>query len=133
MIEIGHAIGPLRIAPVEAGWMRQWADILSDPNEIHLDAERVRRLGLGHDVINQGPINIAYVLNAAMQAFPGAVIERFAARMLGNVYAGDAVTASGRVTAVEPLDNGSRLTCDLTLAVEGRSDAVGIELVLRID
>lgn len=133
MIETGHEVRPIRIDPVKASWMRDWAEILQDPNEIHLDADLVRQLGLGHDVINQGPLNISYVINAAMQEFPGAVVERVSVRLLGNVYAGDAVTAYGKVTEVEPLATGTRLTCDMALAVEGRPDALSVLLTLRLN
>ena len=133
MIQAGHEIRPLRIDPVKASWMRDWAEILQDPNEIHLDADLVRRLGLGHEVINQGPLNISYVINAAMQEFPGATVERFAVRLLGNVYAGDCVTAYGKVAEVEEISTGTRLTCDMGLAVEGRTDALSVTLTLRLN
>ena len=40
-----------------------WAVILDDPNPIHLDANAVKQVGLGNKTINQGPANIAYILN----------------------------------------------------------------------
>lgn len=127
---IGTTLGPLVIDPVEAHWMRDWAVLLDDPNEIHLDPAAVRRLGLGDAVINQGPLNIAYALNAVLAALPGARLEGFTARMSGNVFAGDRLTATGEVTAVETIPGGQRLHCTVRLAITGRADALRIDATL---
>jgi 3-hydroxybutyryl-CoA dehydratase len=67
-------------------------------------------------VINQGPINVAYMMNMLLAAFPGASIEAMESRFLDNVYGGDKVVASGRITAV---DDG-RIECEFNLDVENR-------------
>jgi acyl dehydratase len=104
------------IGSVSTDAMRQWAVFLADPNPIHLDVEVVKAKGLGDKVINQGPINVAYMMNMLMAAFPGGRIENMDSRFLDNVYAGDRVTASGRITAID----GDRVSCELSLDVEGR-------------
>ena len=43
--------------------MKTLAPILADPNPIHFDLESVRELGMGERPINQGPNNMAYVMN----------------------------------------------------------------------
>jgi len=112
----GDALPPLVIENVSPEAMRDWSVFLADPNPIHLDVEVVKAKGLGDKRINQGPINVAYMMNMLMAAFPGCRIESMNSRFLDNVYEGDRAVASGEVTAVE----GNRVSCDLKLDVDGR-------------
>jgi 3-hydroxybutyryl-CoA dehydratase len=113
---VGDMLPPFTIESVSPEAMKQWAVFLADPNPIHLDVEVVKAKGLGDRVINQGPINVAYMMNMLMAAFPGAKIEAMDSRFLDNVYGGDKALASGKITAVE----GNRISCEFTLDVEGR-------------
>jgi acyl dehydratase len=113
---VGDALPPFVIESVSPAAMREWAVFLADPNPIHLDVEVVKAKGLGDRVINQGPINVAYLINMLLAAFPGGRIESIDARFLDNVYSGDRVVASGRITAVED----GRITSDISLDVAGR-------------
>src|SRR3546814_8039781 len=82
--------------------MKEWAVFLHDPNPIHLDVEVVKAKGLGDKVINQGPANVAYVMNMLAAAFPGSRIEKMDSRFVDNVYAGDRLTAEiGRASCRE--------------------------------
>ena len=113
---VGDPIAPFIIDSVSPEAMQDWAVFLADPNPIHLDVEVVRAKGLGDRVINQGPINVAYMMNMLMAAFPGATIEAMDSRFLDNVYAGDRAVASGRITAID----GNRIDCEFSLDIEGR-------------
>jgi 3-hydroxybutyryl-CoA dehydratase len=113
---VGDTIPTFIISSVNPVAMQDWAVFLADPNPIHLDAEAVKAKGLGDRVINQGPINVAYMMNMLLAAFPGASIEAMESRFLDNVYGGDKVVASGRITAV---DDG-RIECEFNLDVENR-------------
>ena len=112
----GDTLPPFVIESVSPDAMKDWAVFLADPNPIHLDVEVVKAKGFGDRVINQGPINVAYMMNMLMAAFPDGCIENMESRFLDNVYAGDKVVASGRVTAVE----GARVECEISLDVQGR-------------
>jgi 3-hydroxybutyryl-CoA dehydratase len=113
---VGDALPPFVIESVSPEAMKQWAIFLADPNPIHLDVEVVKAKGLGDKVINQGPANVAYMMNMLMAAFPGCRIESMDSRFLDNVYGEDKVIASGKITAIE--DN--KISCEFTLDVEGR-------------
>ena len=113
---VGDELPPFEIESVSPEAMKQWAVFLADPNPIHLDVEVVKAKGLGDKVINQGPANVAYMMNMLMAAFPGCQIESMDSRFLDNVYGEDKVVASGKITAIE--DN--RISCEFTLDVEGR-------------
>ena len=113
---VGEILTPFVIEHVSPEAMQQWAVILADPNPIHLDPRAVQAKGLGNRVINQGPINVAYLMNLLLLAFPTGRIETMESRFLDNVYAGDKVVANGRIEEIK----GNRITCSLTLDVEGR-------------
>lgn len=115
-IKVGDTLPPFAIDTVSPEAMRDWSVFLADPNPIHLDVKVVKAKGLGDKRINQGPANVAYMMNMLMAAFPGCRIEDMNSRFLDNVYEGDRVVASGTVTAVK----GNRVSCDIALDVEGR-------------
>ena len=114
--EVGDALPPFVIESVSPDAMKQWAVFQADPNPIHFDVEVVKAKGLGDRVINQGPINVAYMMNMLMAAFPGCRVDSMDSRFLDNVYGGDKAVASGTITAIE----GNRISCEFTLNVEGR-------------
>ncbi len=113
---IGDALPPFTIESVSPQAMKQWAVFLADPNPIHLDVEVVKAKGLGDRVINQGPANVAYMMNTLMRAFPGGRIKAMDSRFLDNVYGGDRATVTGSIAAIE----GNSISCAFTLDVEGR-------------
>jgi 3-hydroxybutyryl-CoA dehydratase len=113
-------IEPFVVEAVSAARMADLADVLDDPNPIHLDAEVVRSLGMGEREINQGPANCSYIVNMLRAAFPNAVIGHLAFRLLGNVYANERVVAGGRI---EHRD-GDALHCAVWLEADGRGRVV---------
>ena len=113
---VGDALPPFTIESVSPEAMKQWAVFLADPNPIHLDVEVVKAKGLGDRVINQGPVNVAYMMNMLMRAFPGGRIKSMDSRFLDNVYGGDRVVVTGRITMIE----GNIVTCEFSLDVDGR-------------
>lgn len=125
---VGDALPPFTIPAVSADAMQDWAVFLADPNPIHLDVEVVKAKGLGDRVINQGPINVAYMMNMLMAAFPHGRIESMDSRFLDNVYAGDTVVASGTISAID----GDRIECLFTLNAEGRGTVNSGTATIRV-
>ena len=115
-MNVGDTLPPFRIPAVDPEAMKTWAVALHDPNAIHLDRAAVAAKGLGDRVINQGPANLAYVINMLRAAFPGGVIRSLDVRYIDNVFEGDDVSAGGTVTAIDD----SRATCDVWLRAAGR-------------
>ena len=101
--------------------MKTVAALLADSNPIHWDLEALRALGMGDRPVNQGPNNMAYVVNMLV-AWAGdpAAVRRVRVRFLGNVHAGDRVSAEGVVTGVREQD-GERLA-DLEVWLERGED-----------
>ena len=87
---IGSKFPNYDVGIVDAEKMKTMAVLIQDPNPIHWDVESVKRLGLGSKPINQGPNNMAYVVNALV-SWVGSIeqFKKLKIRFLGNVYAGD--------------------------------------------
>jgi acyl dehydratase len=117
---------PLLRHEVKAAAMVPLAQILRDPNPIHLDPAATAAAGLGDRVINQGPANLAYVLNMLAAAFAAYRVEALESRFLANVRDGDLVEAGGKVVASEP----GRIECEIWLNVVGAGPAVAGRAVL---
>lgn len=101
-VHVGDAVPELEVDPVDPEKMKLMAAILRDPNPIHFDADRVRALGLGDRVVNQGPSNLSYVLNMVTRWAGGAqALRSVDMRFLGNVFAGDRVICEGTVAEVD--------------------------------
>ena len=63
MTSVGDALPELVIDPVDPARMKTMAALLRDPNPIHWDLDAVRELGMGDRAVNQGPNNMAYLVN----------------------------------------------------------------------
>jgi len=101
------------------------AALLADSNPIHWDAAAVRSVGLGDRPVNQGPTNMAYVLNMLCSWAGGYDrLERVTFRLTDNVCAGDAVRATGTVTEVRPDASGMVADCDVRLEIAGGGAAL---------
>jgi hypothetical protein len=108
------------VEAVSAEKMADLAEVLNDPNPIHLDPDVVQRLGMGERVINQGPANCSYVVNMLRAAFPGATITELSFRLLGNVFARERAIAGGEIERRV----GDEVHCRVWLDVEGRGRVV---------
>jgi acyl dehydratase len=127
---VGASLPPYTLAAVKPENMKLWADILHDPNPIHLDPRAVAAKGLGDKVINQGPANLAYLITMLQRAFPQAMLESLDVRYAGMVYGGDAVEAGGSIREVAVGDGWSRVTCDIWLRADGRDGVISGVAVL---
>jgi 3-hydroxybutyryl-CoA dehydratase len=117
---------PSRVLTITAAPMRVMAEVLRDPNPIHLDPKAVAAVGLGDRVINQGPANVAYVIDMLLTAFPGHRLQAIESRFLANVRDGDRVEAGGVISAVGP----GQVSCDAWLKIEGGGTAVAVTATL---
>ncbi|HEY9524317.1 MAG TPA: MaoC family dehydratase [Thermopolyspora sp.] len=119
-VTVGTVLPEWHVPSVSPEKMKTMAALLVDPNPIHFDVEAVRALGMGDRPINQGPLNMGYVMNM-LAAWSGGHdrLRRFRVRFLGNVFAGDRLCAGGVVTALRD-EGGVRLAdCDVVLTVVG--------------
>ncbi len=127
-VAIGDELPQLVIERVDAEKMKTMAALLRDPNPIHLDPTVVVALGMGTAVVNQGPNNMAYVVNmlAAWAGGPDR-IAKLRVRFLANVFSGDRLVAGGTVTGID----GERVMCDVWLARDGTEPVLAGTAVTR--
>jgi 3-hydroxybutyryl-CoA dehydratase len=125
----GEALKPFRIACVSPEGMKAWAKFLHDPNPIHLDPAVVKAKGLGERVINQGPANLAYLINMLQAAIPGGIIESLEVRYVDNVFGGEAVEAGGTIREVTAGPSKRSIACDVWLRAEARPVLTGTATV----
>jgi 3-hydroxybutyryl-CoA dehydratase len=119
-VNVGDTLRPFRIASVSPEGMKAWAKFLHDPNPIHLDPAVVKAKGLGDRVINQGPANLAYLINMLQGAVPNGLIESLEVRYVDNVFGGEAVEAGGTVKDLSEDGSKRRVSCEVWLRAEAR-------------
>lgn len=108
---VGQEI-PARVFRVDGANMRIFALLMRDPNPIHFDAGYVKAHALGERPVNQGTINLAYLMNALLdQVARPEQLRAFRCRFLANVYEGDEVRAGGTVSGID----GPRVLIDVWL------------------
>ncbi len=117
-VEVGTELPGYEVPSVSAEKMKTMAALLSDPTAIHWDVETLQALGMGDRPINQGPLNMGYVMNA-VTAWAGGPdrLRRLRVRFLGNVLAGHHLRVRATVTALREEDGARLADCDVVLEV----------------
>jgi acyl dehydratase len=111
----GTLVPPWSHGPVDPEKMKIFAAIARDPNPIHWDRAAVAERGLGERLINQGPINLGYVVNMLLAWAGPASLRELKVRFSSNVFDGDIVVAGGVVTGLRD-EGGERLAdCEVWL------------------
>lgn len=129
-VQVGDEIPPLKITDVSSEKMKTMAALIHDPNPIHWDVAAVSRLAMGEQPVNQGPTNMAYIVNALI-AWTGDAgsVRNVRCRFNGNVFAHDHLVATGVVTGVGEGQDGRTVECDVWLA---RGDAKVVTGTARV-
>ena len=111
----GFRIPPWHLEEVSSEKMKTFAAILRDPNPIHWDRDEISTKGFGNRLINQGPINVGYVLNMLMAWAGPDSVRRIRVRFNSNVLEGDRVEAAGEVTEVREIGGVKVAICEVWL------------------
>ena len=117
-VEVGTELPAYDVPSVSAEKMKTMAALLSDPTPIHWDVATLQALGMGDRPVNQGRLNMGYVMNA-VTAWAGGPesLRRLRVRFLGTVLAGQHLRVRGTVSGLRE-DDGVRLAdCDVVLEV----------------
>lgn len=113
-VEVGAELPRRTVSGVSADHIAIMALVLQDPNPIHWDLDAVRAAGLGDREVNQGGATMAYVTGMlADWAGSRSAVRRITCRFTANVFAGDDVVTGGTVTALEAVEGGRLVTCDV--------------------
>ena len=111
----GDLIPEWRMLSVDPARMKTMAAILRDPYEVHWDRLVNTAPGVAGHVINQGPLNLGYVVNALLSWAGPSCVRRLTVAFARPVLDGDHVVAGGRVASVDEVDGERRATCDVWL------------------
>ena len=128
-VEPGDDIPPWTMPLVDPARMRTMAAILRDPYPVHWDRDGNAAIGLPGRVINQGLLNLGYVVNMLLAWAGPSCVRRLSVSFGRPVLDGDAVTAGGRVTEVSIIDDERRATCEVWLDRAGEHVVTGTAVV----
>jgi acyl dehydratase len=133
-VQVGNEIPSRIVERVGIDRMKTMAALLQDPNPIHWDAEATKALGMGDRTVNQGPINMAYIMNMLVSWVGNepSRLRGLTLRFMSNVFDGDRVEAGGRVTGLRE-EGGERLAdCEVWLDVAGGARALSGTAVVAL-
>lgn len=128
-VEAGDQIPAWTMPAVDPARMKTMAALLRDPYPVHWDRDANAAFGLGGRVINQGPLNLGYIVNMLMEWQGPTCVRRLTVSFGRPVLDGDTVTAGGTVTSVEQCDGEWRATCDVWLDRDGEPLVSGTAVV----
>ena len=97
MVKPEHRLPEFIVESVDAQRMKTMAAILRDPYQVHWDREATARMGLGGRVINQGPLNLSYIINSLHRFAGVGNIRRVTVAFHRPVFDSDYVVAGGYV------------------------------------
>ena len=129
IVHVGDEIPEFTMASVDPARMKTMAAILRDPYPVHWDREANGAYGLPGRVINQGPLNLGYVVNMLMAWAGPTCVRRLTVSFGRPVLDGDCVTAGGRVTAVDVVDGQPMATCDVWLKRDAEPVVTGVAVI----
>ena len=128
-VQVGDDIPSWTMESVDPARMRTMAAILRDPYPVHWDRDGNAAIGLPGRVVNQGPLNLGYVVNMLLAWAGPACVRRLSVSFGRPVLDGDRVTAGGRVIEVSITDDERRATCDVWLDRDGEHVVTGTAVV----
>ena len=109
-----------------------WSQVLNDPNPIHLNNKKVEELGLGNKCINQGPANIAYILNCISSNFPEDQLINIKNKLNGNVFSDDRVTVEGQISDIEKKKDYLIISLNLNLHTQNQNSVLSSNALIRL-
>jgi acyl dehydratase len=125
-MKVGDLLPEFAVPSVDPARMKTMAAVLRDPYRVHWDREATREMGLEGRVINQGPLNLSYIVNM-LHSFSGPTSVRRLTVSFGRpVFDADSVVAGGEISAID----GDRVTCAVWLK---RGDEIVVSGTAVID
>lgn len=93
----GPALPEFVVEAVDPQRMKTMAALLRDPYRVHWDRAATTAMGLGGRVINQGPLNLSYIMNALHAHGGPGCIRQLTVAFHRPVFDGDRVVAGGEL------------------------------------
>jgi acyl dehydratase len=95
-VQIGDALPPLQLPPVDRTTLALFGGASGDHNPIHIDTDFARRAGMP-DVFAQGMLGMAWLGRLLTAWAPQSRLRRFDVRFQGITHLGNAMYCSGQV------------------------------------
>jgi acyl dehydratase len=126
----GEEVGKVQFDDVTQDDMKVVSAIMDDSNPIHFDERHVEEMGMP-GLINQGPINLSYLAQAARDVTESPTDLRYLnVRNEANVFEGEDVTAVATATDKSVEDGAGVVELDLELRKgDGSVPVVGDAIV----
>ena len=99
--------------------MKTMAALLRDPYPIHWDADGNEKMGIKGKVVNQGPLNLSYIVNMLMAWQGHDCIRRLTVNFTGWVLGGDTLSAHGKVISLFNSNDEVQAKCEIWLERDG--------------
>ncbi|MDR3096459.1 MAG: MaoC family dehydratase [Paraburkholderia sp.] len=96
-LQVGDALPPLTLAPVNRTTLALFAGASNDHNAIHIDIDFARKAGMP-DVFAHGMLSMAYLGRLLTNWVPQEAIREFSVRFAAITQVGDAISCNGVVT-----------------------------------
>ncbi|MEV5968103.1 MaoC/PaaZ C-terminal domain-containing protein [Kribbella sp. NPDC051952] len=123
VLAIGDTAWSRTFGPVTRSDIVRYAGASGDFNPIHHDEEFARSAGFS-TVFSIGMFQASLLASFATQWLGADRIRQFGVRFREQVWPGDVLTCSGRVTAIEPAGDQQRVEVELTCTRQDGSVAV---------
>ena len=125
-MKVGDLLPEFAVPSVDPARMKTMAAVLRDPYRVHWDREATREMGLEGRVINQGPLNLSYIVNMLHSISGPTSVRRLTVSFGRPVFDADSVVAGGEISAID----GDRVTCAVWLK---RGDEIVVSGTAVID
>ena len=122
-LAVGTTAPPREYGPLTTRMFVRYSGASGDLNPMHYDDAMARSAGYP-SVFSQGMHVAALLAGYAVEWLGAEEVRRFGVRFRTQVYPGDVLTCTGRVTAVEPTPEGRLVTVELEAAVGEKAAAV---------
>jgi acyl dehydratase len=122
-LEVGAQAPPREIGPLTRQMFVRYAGASGDLNPMHYDDELARSAGYP-SVFAQGMFSAALLAGFATDWLGARNVRRFGVRFREQVWPGDVLTCSGKVTTVSPEGDGDRVSVELTATRQTGGEAV---------
>jgi acyl dehydratase len=128
-IQVGDALPPLTLPPVDRTTLALYAGASNDHNPIHIDIDYAQRAGLP-DVFAHGMLSMAWLGRLLTQWVDQRQLRGFGVRFASITHLGDRITCSGKV--VEKFEAGGEQRVRLEIRTanqDGETKVVGDAVV----
>jgi acyl dehydratase len=130
-VQVGDALPPLQLAPVDRATLALFGGASGDHNPIHIDTDFARRAGM-NDVFAQGMLGMAWLGRLLTGWAPQACLRRFDARFQGITHLGNAMRCEGRVVEKFEADGERRVRIEVRSANQYGQTKISGEAIVAL-